>query len=369
MRIAWAEVRQAELPLVFPFETSFGRQDKHSCLLIRLGTNGLEGWGEVPVETAPLYNEETTGTAWHMLEQFILPLLMGREIAHPKEFPPLVRHLRRHHMAKAGVEAALWDLHSQQHEIPLAKALGGTRPVIEVGVSLGIEPSVDALLARIHDFLGRGYRRIKIKIKPGWDVQVVREVRRAFGAIRLQVDANSAFALEQADIFRAMDEFDLLLIEQPLGEDDIVDHAALQAQLRTPICLDESIVSPDDARKAIQLGSCRVINIKAARLGGLSAAVATHDLCQQHGIPVWCGGLLETGVGRAANLALASLPNFQLPGDVSASNRYYHEDLIDPPVTLNRDGTINVPTAPGLGVHVVLDRVEKHTVRKATFKT
>ena len=368
MRIAWAEVRQAELPLVFPFETSFGRQDKHSCLLIHLGTNGLEGWGEVPVEAAPLYNEETTGTAWHMLEQFILPLLMGREIAHPKEFPPLVRHLRRHHMAKAGVEAALWDLHSQQHEIPLAKALGGTRPAIEVGVSLGIEPSVDALLARIHDFLGRGYRRIKIKIKPGWDVQVVREVRRAFGAIRLQVDANSAFALEQADIFHAMDEFDLLLIEQPLGEDDIVDHAALQAQLRTPICLDESIVSPDDARKAIQLGSCRVINIKAARLGGLSAAVATHDLCQQHGIPVWCGGLLETGVGRAANLALASLPNFQLPGDVSASNRYYHEDLIDPPVTLNRDGTINVPTAPGLGVHVVLDRVEKHTVRKATFK-
>jgi len=369
VKIAWAEVRQVELPLVFPFETSFGRQDTHSCLLIRLGTDGLEGWGEVPVETAPLYNEETTGTAWHILERFILPLLLGREIAHPHDFPPLVRHLRRHHMAKAGVEAALWDLYSQQREIPLAKALGGTRPAIDAGVSLGIEPSVDALLARVTDFLRRGYLRIKIKIKPGWDVQVVREVRRAFGAIRLQVDANSAFTLEQADVFRAMDEYDLLLIEQPLGEDDIVDHAALQAQLRTPICLDESIVSPDDARKAIQLGSCRVINIKAARLSGLTAAVATHDLCQQRGIPVWCGGLLETGVGRAANLALASLPNFRLPGDVSASDRYYHEDLIDPPVTLNRDGTITVPASPGLGFRIALDRVEKHTVRKATFKS
>ncbi len=368
MRIRWAEVRQVELPLVFPFETSFGRQETHSCLLVRLGADGLEGWGEVPVEAAPLYNEETTGTAWHMLERFILSLLMGREIAHPRDFPPLVRHLRRHHMAKAGVEAALWDLYSQQQEIPLSRALGGTRPAIEVGVSLGIEPSVDALLARVDDFLRRGYRRIKIKIKPGLDVQVVREVRRAFATIRLQVDANSAYALEQADVFRAMDEYDLLLIEQPLGEDDIVDHAALQAQLRTPICLDESIVSPDDARKAIQLGSCRVINIKAARLSGLSAAVATHDICQQRGIPVWCGGLLETGIGRAANLALASLPNFLLPGDVSASDRYYHEDLIEPPVILSRDGTISVPTPPGLGFQVVLDRVERHTVKKATFK-
>ena len=368
MKITWAEVRQIELPLVFPFETSFGRQEKHSCLLVRLGANGLEGWGEAPVEIAPLYNEETTDTAWHILERFIVPLLLGREVAHPGEFPPLVQHLRRHHMAKAAAEAALWALYSQQQEIPLAKALGGNRPAIEVGVSLGIEPSVDALLARITDFLGRGYRRIKIKIKPGWDVQVVREVRRAFRTVRLQVDANSAFTLEQADIFRAMDEYDLLLIEQPLGEDDIVDHAALQAQLRTPICLDESIVSPHDARKALQLGSCRVINIKAARLSGLTAAVATHNICQQRGIPVWCGGLLETGIGRAANIALASLPNFRLPGDVSASNRYYHEDLIDPPVTLNRDGTITVPTAPGLGFRVVLDRVEKHTVRKATFK-
>lgn len=368
MRIRWAELRQVELPLVFPFQTSFGRQDKHACLLVRLAADGLEGWGEVPVEPAPLYNEETTGTAWHILERFILPLAMSQELAHPRDLPPLVRHLRRHHMAKAGLEAAVWDLYSQQQAIPLSRALGGTRATIDVGVSLGIEPSLDALLARIDDFLRRGYKRIKIKIQPGWDVDVTRQVRRRFGAIQLQVDANSAYTLEQTETFRAMDEYDLLLIEQPLAEDDIVDHATLQAQLRTPICLDESIVSPDQARKAIQLGSCRVINIKAARLSGLSAAVATHDLCQQKGIPVWCGGLLETGIGRAANLALASLPNFRLPGDVSASDRYYREDLIDPPVTLNRDGTITVPTAPGLGVLVVLDRVEKHTVRKARFE-
>ncbi len=368
MRIRQAEVRQVELPLIFPFETSFGRQETHSCLLIRLAADGQDGWGEAPVEAAPLYNEETTATAWHMLEQFILPLVVDREIAHPRDFPPLVRRLRRHHMAKAGVEAALWDLFAQQRAISLSRALGGTKTSIEVGVSLGIEPSLDALLHRIDDFLHRGYRRIKIKIKPGWDVQIAREVRRTFGAIRLQVDANSAYTLDQADVFRAMDEFDLLLIEQPLGEDDIVDHATLQAQLRTPLCLDESIVGPEDARKAIQLGSCRVINIKAARLGGLSAAIATHDTCQQHGIPVWCGGLLETGIGRAANLALASLPNFRLPSDLSASNRYYHEDLIHPPVSLNSDGTVTVPTAPGLGVQVMLDRIEQHTVKQATFK-
>lgn len=368
MKIHWAELRQVELPLIFPFETSFGRQESHSCLLIRLASDGMEGWGEAPVETAPLYNEETTGTAWHILEQFIMPRVLGREIAHPRDFPPVVRHLRRHRMAKAGVEAALWDLHSQHEGIPLSRALGGTNPAVEVGVSLGIEPTVDALLRRIEEFTRRGYRRIKIKIKPGWDVDVVRDVRRAIGTMRLQVDANSAYTLEQAEVFRAMDAFDLLLIEQPLGEDDIVDHAALQAQLRTPICLDESIVTPEDARKAIQLGSCRVVNIKAARLGGLAAGSATHDVCQQRGIPVWCGGLLETGIGRAANLALASLPNFRLPSDLSASDRYYHEDLIDPPVTLNGDGTVTVPSTPGLGVHVRLDRVEQHTVRKATFK-
>lgn len=367
MRITRAEVRQVELPLVFPFETSFGREDVKTCLLVRLLDGGREGWGEVPAGGAPLYNEETVQTAWHVLEAFILPILLGREIAHPSDFPPLVRHLRRHHMAKAGAEAALWDLYAQERGQSLAQALGGTRDRIAVGVSLGIEPSLDMLLDRITDFLSRGYRRIKVKIKPGWDVKVVTEIRREFGGITLQVDANSAYTLDDAGIFRQLDEFNLLLIEQPLAEDDIVDHAALQAQLRTPICLDESIVTPDDARKALALGSCRVINIKAARMGGLTAAGATHDLCHRAGIPVWCGGLLETGIGRAANIALASLPNFVLPADLSASDRYFHEDLIDPPVTMNSDSTVTVPTTPGLGFNVNLARVEKYTVRQATF--
>ena len=367
MRLTGAELRQVELPLVFPFETSFGRESVKACLLVRLFADGLEGWGEVPAGNAPLYNEETVSTAWHVLEAFILPLVLGRDLGHPTEFASLVRHLRRHHMAKAGVEAALWTLYCHAHGLPLAKALGGVRKQIPVGVSLGIEPTVDILLGRIDTFLRAGYQRIKVKIKPGWDVNVVREVRRAFGTILLQVDANSAYTLDQVQVFRALDEFNLLLIEQPLAEDDIVDHARLQAQLRTPLCLDESIVTPADARKAIGLGSCRVINIKAARMGGLSAGRTTHNLCLEAQIPVWCGGLLETGIGRAANLALASLPNFTLPADLSASDRYFHEDLIDPPVTLNGDGTITVPQEPGLGFRILEERIDRYTVRRASI--
>ncbi|HLE76781.1 MAG TPA: o-succinylbenzoate synthase [bacterium] len=369
MRIVSAEVHQVELPLVFPFETSFGREETKVCLLIALTAgDGRRGWGEVPAGAAPLYNEETVGTAWHVLEEFILPRLFEQDVPHPRAFPPIVASLRRHHMAKAGVEAALWDLHCQADGISLSTALGGTRGAVAAGVSLGIEPSVERLLNRIREFLARGYQRIKIKIKPGWDADVVAEVRRAFGDIRLQVDANSAYTLDQADVFRRMDGFDLLLIEQPLAEDDIIDHAALQAQLRTPICLDESIVTPDDARKAIALGSCRVINIKAARMSGLTAGVATHDLARRAGVPVWCGGLLETGIGRAANIALASLPNFTLPADLSASDRYFHEDIIDPPVRLNADGTVTVPTAPGLGFRVLEDRIDRDTVKRATYR-
>jgi len=367
VRIERAELRVVELPLVFPFETSFGREETKTCVLVRLFSGGLEGWGEAPVGAAPLYNEETVGTAWHVLERFIIPLVLGRDLAHPHDFPPLVRHLRRHHMAKAGVEAALWHLYTQANRISLARALGGTRERVEVGVSLGIETETGALLRRIEQFLGQGYRRIKIKIKPGWDVAVVQAVRQTFGKIRLQVDANSAYTLEHLAVLQALDEYDLPAIEQPLGEDDIVDHARLQAQLRTPVCLDESIVSPDDARKALQLEACRVINIKAARLSGLTAGVATHDLCAQAGVPVWCGGLLETGIGRPTNIALASLPNFTLPADLSASDRYFHEDLIDPPVTLNPDGTVTVPQSPGLGFQVRADRVERHTLRTASF--
>lgn len=361
------ELRHVEIPYIFPFETSFGREATKTCLLVHVDADGASGWGEVPVTHAPLYNEETVGTAWHILETFIVPRLLDHTLQHPRDFLPLVRDLRRHYMAKAGVEAAFWHLYAHTQKLSFAHALGGTRPTVAVGVSVGIEPTMDLQLKRIETFLRQGYQRIKIKIKPTWDVEVVREVRRAFGSIVLQVDANSAYTLADVAILKALDEFDLLLIEQPLAEHDIVDHARLQAQLRTPICLDESIVTPDDARKAIELGSCRIINIKAARMGGLSAAIATHDLCQQAHIPVWCGGMLETGIGRAANLALASLPNFILPADLSASARYFHEDIIDPPVTLNPNGTITVPQEPGLGFRVLEDRVDRYTLRRATF--
>ncbi|MDI6771388.1 MAG: o-succinylbenzoate synthase [bacterium] len=367
MRVEAVELRQIEMKLRAPFETSFGREEDKVCLLVRVRAGGLEGWGEAPAGIAPLYNEETSETAWSVLERFLIPPLLGKQVPSPQAFAAGAVHIRRHHMAKAGLEAALWDIAAQRQGLPLSRLLGGERAAVSVGVSLGIEPTVDALLERVADYLGRGYRRIKVKIKPGWDIEPTRRIRERFGDILLQVDANSAYDLADAATFKALDAFNLLLIEQPLAEDDMVDHAALQAQLRTPICLDESIVHERAAKAALQLGACRVINIKQARVGGLSAAVAIHDLCRAQGVPVWCGGMLETGIGRAANLALTSLPNFTLPADLSASDRYFAEDLIDPPVTLNTDGTITVPTGVGLGVHIVPERVERHTVRMARF--
>lgn len=367
MRIDAVELREIQMKYRAPFETSFGREDTKACLLVRVLADGLEGWGEVPAGRAPLYNEETDDTAWTILEHFLIPPVLGRPVPAPGAFARSVMHIRRHHMAKAGLEAALWDLEAQHRGLPLAKVLGGTRERFAVGVSQGIEATIDELLDRVEGYLVQGYKRIKIKIKPGWDLEPVRRIRERFGDILLQVDANSAYELDDAPTFAALDAFNLLLIEQPLPEDDLVDHAALQAQLKTPICLDESIVHPRAARAALALGACRIINIKAARVGGLTAAVAIHDLCRERGVPVWCGGMLETGIGRAANMALCSLPNFTLPADLSASDRYFEEDLIEPPVRLNSDGTITVPTGPGLGVQVVMERVERHTVRKARF--
>ncbi len=367
MIVEAVELFHVRLPLVFPFETSFGREDDKDCLLVRVEAGGRAGWGEVSTMPAPLYNEETNATAWHVLADFLIPALLGKDVR-PGDLPDRFRAIRRHHMAKAGLEAALWDLQAQEQGTSLARALGGTRDRIEVGVSLGIEPALGELLDRVDRFLPQGYRRVKLKIKPGWDVEVVRAVRRHFGDIGLQVDANSAYTLADAPVFRAMDDEGLLMIEQPLAEDDIVDHAQLQAQLKTPICLDESIVTPDDARKALDLGSCRVINVKQARLGGVTNAVRVHDLCQRRGVPVWCGGMLETGVGRALNLALASLPNFSLPADLSASDRYFEQDIIDPPVSLGPDGTIAVPDGVGLGFRVLEDRIGRVTLRHARFK-
>ncbi len=368
MRVEAIELREVALPLLFGFKTSFELRHQHVCLLVRVIADGLEGWGEVPAEDSPLYNEETVGTAWHILEDFIIPMVLGREVPHPRAFAAQVAPIRRNHMAKAGLEAALWDLAGRREGMSLSALLGGTQARIAAGISLGIEPEIDLLLDRIAHFLAAGYRRIKVKIEPGWDVATVARIRQRFGGILLQVDANSAYAPEDAPIFRALDEFSLLLIEQPLAEDDLLDHAALQAQLRTPICLDESITSPAQAEKALRIDACRVINIKAARVGGITAALAIHDLCRARSIPVWCGGLLETGIGRAANLALASLPNFVLPADLSASDRYFAEDVIDPPVRLEADGTVPVPQGPGLGVEIRLDRIENATRRVAQFR-
>jgi O-succinylbenzoate synthase len=367
MRVEAIELRELHMTYRAPFETSFGREDTKACLLVRVLADGIEGWGEVPAGLAPLYNEETDSTAWSILEQFLIPPLLGRSAPSPGEFARSVGHIRRHHMAKAGLEAALWDLEAQRRGQPLAAVLGGTRDRIAVGVSQGIEPTIDDLLGRVAGYLEQGYRRVKVKIKPGWDVEPVRRLRDRFGDVLLQVDANSAYELSHAETFKALDAFNLLLIEQPLPEDDLVDHAALQANLKTPICLDESIVHERAARAALQLGACRIVNIKQARVGGLSAAVAIHDLCQSRSVPVWCGGMLETGIGRAANMALCSLPNFTLPADLSASDRYFEQDIIEPPVRLNTDGTITVPAEPGLGVRIVMSRVERHTVRKARF--
>lgn len=361
IRVEAVELRVVNLPLRFAFETSSGRQTTKRCILVAAYADGLVGWGEAPVSDASSDHEETT---WCVLRDLLLPRLLREPLAHPQEFPRRAARIRGHHMAKAALEAAVWDLHCQRQNISLKQALGGIRDRVEVGVSLGIEPTIPDLLRRIETFAGQGYRRVKIKIKPGRDLEVVRAVRRAFPELPLQVDANAAYTLDQAPVFEAMDGLGLLLIEQPLGEDDLVGHAHLQRKLRTPLCLDESIVHPHDACKAIELGSCRVVNVKPARLGGLDAARKTHDLCARRGVPVWCGGMLETGIGRLFNLALASLPNFRLPADLSASNRYFEEDLIEPPVTLGPDGTVEVPAEAGVAPRVDLRRVERATLRR-----
>jgi O-succinylbenzoate synthase len=316
----------------------------------------------------PGYSYETTGTAWHILKDFLIPAVLGKEIAGPAEFQGLVSGIRGHSMAKAGLEMALWDLQGKQEGCSLRELLGWgrgeTRPEVPVGVSVGIQASAEALVRVVEDYLSQGYRRVKIKIKPGRDIAETQAVRRAFPELRLQVDANSAYTLETARALAPLDGLDLLLIEQPLAEDDLWDHRSLQAQFQTPICLDESITSARHARQAIEMGACRVINIKAGRVGGLSQAVAIHDLCREKGIPVWCGGMLETGVGRASNLALAALPNFRLPGDISATDRYYLEDITEQRFTLNPDSTIDVPQGPGLGVTIHPAALERATLAK-----
>jgi O-succinylbenzoate synthase len=338
------------MPLVVPFETSFGRTVERECILIALFSEGLSGYGECVADRDPGYSYETTGTAWHVLKDFFVPAILGQDVADAGDFQRRVEKIRGHPLAKAGVEMALWDLRGRREGRSLREMLGGERERVEVGVSVGIQASPDALVQTVGGYLDQGYRRIKAKIKPGRDVGDAAALRKAFPEIRLQVDANSAYSLETAQSLLPLDELSLLMIEQPLDEDDLWDHHKLQEQFHTPLCLDESILTPRHAQAAIEMNACKIINIKAGRVGGLSQAIAIHDLCRGHGLPVWCGGMLETGVGRASNLALASLPGFTLPGDISASDRYYARDITHERFKLNADSTIDVPSGPGLGI-------------------
>ncbi len=370
LTIEQIELHLIEMPLVHPFETSFGRETVRPCILVSVASAGLIGWGECVAGSGPWYAPETVQTAWHILRDYLIEMVVGQPIRAPQEVPELMARVRGHAMARAALENAIWDLVAQAQGVSLATLLGGTRAAVPVGVSVGLEPTIAVLLEQVESFVACGYQRVKLKIKPGHDVQLVRAVRERYPDLRLQVDANSAYTLADTAVFKELDAYQLLLIEQPLHHDDLVDHATLQRALHTPICLDESIQSLDHARWALQLGACRVINIKVGRVGGFTAAGAIHDLCAAQGIPVWCGGMLETNVGRAGNLALASKANFVLPGDISASARYFAEDVARPNFTLNPDSTITVPHTVGLGVTLDTKRLaavrQQHLVVRAS---
>jgi o-succinylbenzoate synthase len=367
MKIDSVVLHHISMPLISPFETSFGRETDRECILVEIRSEGLIGYGECVSSRDPGYNYETTGTAWHILKDFIVPLLLGKDIKDAAEFQLHVSGIRGHHIAKAGVEMALWDLLGKCSGQSLRELLGGVREKVEVGVSIGIQESAQVLVRTVEEYLRQGYTRVKIKIKPGRDIEDTSAVRREFPNLRLQVDANSAYSLNDVKILKPLDKLDLLLIEQPLFDDDIWDHHKLQEQFETPICLDESIISPRHARYAIEMDACRVINIKAGRLGGLSQGVMVHDFCKRNSIPVWCGGMLETGIGRASNLALATLPNFDMPGDISASDRYYERDITNERFVLNTDSTIDVPHVAGLGVTIDEDALKVFSLNKLAF--
>lgn len=368
MRIDSVSLNFLRMPLVSPFETSFGRSLERDCILVTVQSEGLEGYGECVADRDPGYCYETVGTAWHILKDYIIPIVLGKDVVDAVDYQRRVAHIRGHMLAKAGLEMALWDLLGKRQGRSLRDLLGGERQRVEVGVSVGLQTSPQALVEQVGRYLAEGYRRIKIKIKPGRDVADTAAVRQAFPSVPLQVDANSAYSLETVSTLRPLDDLDLLLIEQPLHEDDLWEHHYVQEQFRTAICLDESIISARHARAALEMNACRIINIKAGRVGGLNEAVAIHNLCRERRVPVWCGGMLETGVGRASNLALASLPGFVLPGDISASARYYAEDITQERFVLNADSTIDVPQGHGLGVQLDQAAVKKFTLRTESFK-
>jgi O-succinylbenzoate synthase len=368
MAIERIEIDLLKLPYVHFFETSFGRSYDRTFSLIKVFEGGVYGWGECVAEEAPLYSGETTETAWHVMKEFLVPLIFRKGLVEPEDFAREAAVFRGNRMAKAGIELALWDLKAKKAGLPLHKLYGGCRAEIPAGVSCGIEDSLPDLIARIGQYLDEGYQRIKIKIKPGWDVAACAAVREKYPDIMLQADANGAYSLKDMETLKALDAFDLLMVEQPFAPYDLWDHAKLQKEMKTPLCLDESILSFDTARAALEMGSCRVINIKVGRIGGIVETRKIHDHCESRNVPVWCGGMLECGIGRAHNLHIASLPNFKHPNDLSASRRYYKEDLIDPFIELSGPGRIRVPEGPGIGVNPVESRIALASLHREIFK-
>jgi O-succinylbenzoate synthase len=364
MRIRGITLRELRMKLIAPFETSSMRTDERRIVLVEADVDGVTGWGECVAGETPSYSPETTETAWHILRDHLWPLMQGNEFSSAGKVWDMLEPVRGHNMAKAALEAAIWDAEAKQKGVPLAKLLGGVRDEIASGVSVGIKESLDELVAAVKKELAAGYQRVKIKIKPGKDVEPVKRLRQDFPNIKLMVDANSAYRPSDWPLLKQLDGYHLMMIEQPLGWDDLYSHVELQKKLQTPICLDECIHTVEQAEAAIALGACKIINIKMGRVGGYTVAKQIHDLCQAKGVPVWCGGMLEAGIGRAHNIALSTLPNFILPGDVTASRRYWHEDIIEPEVTVSAQGTIRVPTGPGIGFAPRMDRIDKFTVRK-----
>jgi O-succinylbenzoate synthase len=367
MKVDEITLREIQMPLVAPFETSFGATAHRRILLLEVRGEGSFGWGEVTAGETPFYNEEDTETAWHILKDFAIPKILEAPLDAAASAAGRFAAIRGHRMATGGLEAALWDWEARLAGRPLSQHIGGTHREIPCGVSIGIQPSVEDLLRKIRTEVAAGYQRVKIKIKPGWDVAVLERVREEFPALRLMADANSAYTLADRAHLKLLDRFYLMMIEQPLAHDDLLDHARLQQSLDTPICLDESIRTLRHAEQAIEAGACRIINIKLGRVGGFTRARAIHDCCQAANIPVWCGGMLESGIGRAHNIALSTLPNFVLPGDVSASRRYWSQDVITPEVEVTPQGTIRVPERPGLGYDVERKRIAEITVRAESF--
>jgi O-succinylbenzoate synthase len=374
MRINKLTIYHLDMPLVHPFETSFGMETRRECLVLAADGNGKTGWGECVALNVPSYSYETVHTAWHTLEDFLVPAVLNLDWNRISEFLEAFHWVKGHNMAKAGLQCTAWDLLAQEEGISLANKIGEPyqgklADSVEVGISIGIQPSIDETLMRIEHFLDEGFSRVKLKIKPGWDLDLIQAVRRVYPDLPLMVDANSAYSLTDAELIKKFDDFDLIMIEQPLAHDDIYWHSQLQKMIQTPICLDESITTPELAEWALEIDAARIINIKPGRVGGLWESRLIHDLCKARNVPVWCGGMLETGIGRAANLALASLPNFKLPTDNGPTSRYWEQDIIEEEITLNpENSTIDVPQRPGLGVTPDLNRIQKYLVKEKSFQ-